>query len=141
MEPRLPSSLAGEAGQRESPICGFCPFVWPRLVPLKQWFGHSRLLSATSAPGLAPGVFFNHTALAARPGAEVAETAQFVGAGNNAKFHQGPGRGALDQGGRAARAPRAYRTRVAAFFAVWPAEIEPLLTTAQGGGLRSRRSL
>lgn len=33
----------------------------------------------------------------------------------------------LDQGGRAVRGPRAYRTRVDAFAAMWSSEIEPLL--------------
>jgi len=47
-------------------------------------------------------------------------------AADAADISERTGRG-LDQGGRAVRGPRAYRTRVDAFAAVWSSEIEPLL--------------
>ena len=49
-----------------------------------------------------------------------------IKAANAADISERTGRG-LDQGGRAVRGPRAYRTRVDAFVAVWSSEIEPLL--------------
>lgn len=49
-----------------------------------------------------------------------------IKAANAADISERTGRG-LDHGGRAVRGPRAYRTRVDAFAAVWSSEIEPLL--------------
>jgi hypothetical protein len=49
-----------------------------------------------------------------------------VKAANAADISERTARG-LDQGGRALRGPRSYRTRVDAFAGVWGSEIEPLL--------------
>ena len=46
-------------------------------------------------------------------------------------------RRALDQGGRAVRGPRVYRTRVDAFAVVWSSEIEPLLRQDSHSTLRA----